>query len=98
VLLSKRVAGDLNAIFDHIAEDSAQNAASFIGRILDAIGQLRSFPHRTIVEKGRGKNESPVRSLSVKSYVIFFRVDELHNIVRILHVRHGSRHLPRRFE
>lgn len=97
IILSKRVAVDLQGIFDHIAKDSVANAAGMVERILDAIALLDTFPHRNIVEGQSPKIKESVRSLPVKPYMIFFQVDDKKTVVRILRVRHGARRRPRRF-
>jgi plasmid stabilization system protein ParE len=97
LILSKRVASDLDAIFNRIAKDSPPNASAFVGRILDAFSGLRIFPHRTVVEGQSPKARNPVRSLAVDSYIVFFRVLDKQEAVRILQVRHGARQRPKRF-
>jgi plasmid stabilization system protein ParE len=96
VLLSKRVARDLESIFEFVVRDSATNALKLIERIHSSIGKLRQFPHRTIV--ANPNTDRPIRSIGVHSYIIFFRVDESARVVRILRVRHGARRSLRRFE
>jgi toxin ParE1/3/4 len=95
ILLSKRAAAELQAIFDYIAQDSPQNASGMVARILDAIDKLRMFPHRTVVEKQNPRLKHPVRSLPVQSHIVFFRVIDEQHVVRILRVRHGAMKRPR---
>ena len=90
ILLSKRVAKDLQSISDHIAKDSERNAAGMIERILVAIESLKVFPNRNVIDGQHPKLRHPVRSLPVQSYMVFFRVIDEHRIVRILRVRHGA--------
>src|SRR5579862_5630811 len=91
ILLAKRAADDLEGIFDHIANDSSQNASAMIGRILDGIALLKIFPHRTVVAGQSEKSKNPIRSISIKPYIAFFRVDDELKTVRVLRVRHGAR-------
>ena len=98
ILFSKRAGSDLKAIFERIARDSPQNAANFVARVLDTIATLKLFPHRAIVQAQHPDLKHPVRSLSVRPYIVVFRVVEKHRIVRILQVRHGARRRPDRFE
>jgi plasmid stabilization system protein ParE len=98
IILAKRVATDLERIFDYIAERSPQNAPRVIDHILASIERLAEIPHRTIVADQPGKANSPVRSLAVPPYVIFFRVVEEQRVVRVLRVRHGARRPLKRFE
>ena len=98
ILLKKRVAADLEHIFNTIAKDSPDNASTFVQKLLTAIDTLEIFPHRKIIE-GQDPNESTaVRSLPVKPYLVFFRVMDSQRIVRILRVRHAARRPLKRFE
>jgi toxin ParE1/3/4 len=98
ILFSKRVATDLQSIFNHIAGHSEQNAGKMVDRILGAIAGLKTFPHRNVVAGQRRGLKYPVRSLPVQSYLVFFRVIDEQNVVRVLRVRHGAMRRPRRFE
>lgn len=89
---------DLEAIFASVEKNSPQNAVRVLERIHDAIDSLKMFPNRTVVRGSRGKGKSPVRSLPVQSWIVFFRVLEDEKVVRILHIRHGARRRPRSFE
>jgi plasmid stabilization system protein ParE len=98
ILLSKRVAADVESIFKHIAQHSEQNAGKMVERILGAIAGLKTFPHRNVVAGQRRGLKNPVRSLPVQSYLVLFRVIDEQKIVRVLRVRHGAMRRPRRFE
>ena len=97
IILSPEAGGDIQAIYNYVAQDSATNAAKLVGRLLDAIDSLATFPHRTVAERRSSKIRHPVRSLPVRPYVIYFRVIEEAQAVRVLTVRHGARRKPRRF-
>ena len=96
ILLAKRAADNLQAIFDHVAKDSPDNAARLVEGILSALENLALFPHRTVVEGQSANSKHPVRSLPVGSYLIFFRVLDEHRVVRIVRVRQGRRRRPKR--
>jgi plasmid stabilization system protein ParE len=98
IQLSKCVAADLEAIFDHIAKDSPANAGKMVARILTAIERLKILPHRNVVEGQSARLKHPVRSVPVQSYIVYFRVIDEHHVVRILQVRHGARKRPKRFD
>ena len=61
ILMSKRAAADLQAIFDRIAKDSAANAPKMAARILGAIEDLKRFPNRNVVENQSARVRHPVR-------------------------------------
>jgi toxin ParE1/3/4 len=98
ILLAKRAAKDLEAIFEHIAGDSPSNARGMVERILSAIEHLKDFPHRTVVEGQPAGSKHPIRSLPVESYMVFFRVIDEHRVVRILRVRHGAQRRLKRYD
>jgi toxin ParE1/3/4 len=97
IILSPEAAADLQSLYDYISMDSPRNAATMVGRILDAIESLETFPHRNVVPRQSRKIKHPVRSLPVKPYVIYFRVLEDRQAIMIHAVRHGARRRPRRF-
>src|SRR5207302_3208854 len=94
IRLTQRALFDLEEIHANIAQDSPQNAASMIKKILDAIDLLEIFPHRTVVQRQTAKLKYPVRSLPVRPYVIYFRVIDDEGVVVIRHIRHGARRPP----
>ena len=63
ILLSNRVATELERIFRHVAECSPQNAPKLVERILDALDGLKTFPHRTVIKGRRPGARRPARSL-----------------------------------
>lgn len=89
VRITPRALFDLERIFDFIAQDSPDNAAGMIERILDAIDGLEFMPYRFKVLEGA--ETKAIRSIPVRPYLVRFRVEEKAGIVRILHVRHGAR-------
>jgi plasmid stabilization system protein ParE len=98
IILSAEAAADLQAIHDYVAHDSPQNAATLVGRILDSIDLLENFPYRTVPPRRSRKVKYPVRTLPVRPYVVYFRVIDDEQVVRILTVRHGARRPPKRLD
>ena len=98
ILLSKQAAADLQSIFDPIAQDSPTIASRVVERILNAMEQLATFPHRNIVRGQPANAPHPVRSLPVQSWIVFFRVIEQQSVVRIVRVRHAAKRRPRRYD
>jgi plasmid stabilization system protein ParE len=96
IIISPEASADLESIHAYIAQDSPAGAARMVERILAAIDTLKSFPHRTLAEHVSARLRGPVRSLSVRPYVVYFRTLEDERVVRILTVRHGARRRPRR--
>jgi toxin ParE1/3/4 len=98
LILSPEAVANIQQIHDYISRDAPRNAAKVVERILDAMKTLEEFPHRNIVEHQSTKLKHPVRSIVVRPYLIFFRVIESQQVVRILSVRHAARRRPARFD
>ena len=96
-IISPEASDDLSALHGYISQLSPESAAKMVGRMLDAIENLCVLPHRTVLENQSRKIKHPVRTLPVKPYVIYFRVIDEEQIIRILTIRHGARRRPRRF-
>jgi len=97
IIFMPRALSDLEKIHAYIAHDSHDNAARLVTRILDAIELLKTAPHRTVFAPG-SRLPHPVRVLPVSNYLVYFRVLDDVQAVRILHIRHGAQRRPRRIE
>ena len=89
---------DLPEIYAHIARDNPDAAE----RVLDAVGttfaQITAQPECGVLYPTRNARMKAVRMLPVSGftdYLIFYRVED--DAVRVLHVVHGARHMPRLF-
>ena len=96
-IISPEAAADLAALHAYIGQDSEDNAAKMVERILAAIETLKALPHRTVLPRQSRNTRHAVRTLPVKPYVIYFRVLDDDRVVRVLTIRHGARRRPRRF-
>ena len=83
-------------ICSYIQRDSPQNAATVAQRIIDAIDSLEILPHRYKVHEHRKDAALTVHSMPEPPYIVYYRVDDPRQVVRIIHVRDGRRHQPRR--
>lgn len=97
VIVSPRASADLSQIYEYIALDSPQNAATFLQTLFDAIDSLANLParHRLIESRPRIKRET--RAMPVSPYLIYYHILEGEGAVRVVTVRHGARRQPRRF-
>jgi plasmid stabilization system protein ParE len=95
--LAPQVEADLQAIYDYISSASAEHARRMVKRLLDGIEKLCEFPHRTVLQHQNRKLNHPVRSLPIRPYIVYFRVIDQEQIVRVLTIRHGARRRPRSF-
>ena len=91
VELTSRAHRDLRRLFQTIgAADSAQARLWFDG-LEDAILSLEKYPARGPVTP----EDSDLRHLLYGSsryvYRVIYSIDEIHRLVTVLHIRHGSR-------
>jgi len=80
-------AGDLENVFDHIAEDDIDAAERTVDTILDAVECLVEFPG-----SGRPGRVVETRELVVGTHIVAYRVRD--GIVEILRVLHRRRKWP----
>lgn len=82
---------DLISIFDWITNDSQANAAAFVDKIDQRIGNLAMHPLIGHVPQDEKLKSSGYRVLVIESYLVFYIVRgktvEIHRII------HGSRNL-----
>jgi plasmid stabilization system protein ParE len=98
VLLTATALADLEGIARYIRRDSPQNAATTAGKILEAIDSLESMPGRFRRAGSSRKRRTPIHSMVVRPYIVYYRLEESAARVYVLNVRHGKRRQPRRFE
>ena len=98
VLFTERAAADLEGIFRYIAFQSPQNASGMIQRIADAIDSLEMFPHRYPTIEPHPRSRPQTRMMPVGSYLVYYRVLENQQAVRVITVRHGARQRPSRLD
>lgn len=98
VRISQEASADLLMIHRYIRQDSPQNADLVMDRLLNAIDELSTFPHRYKIYQSASKPDRVVRSVSISSFTVYFRILEADRIVRILTIRRGARRQPKRFK
>ena len=81
---------DLAAIRDYIARDSEHYAVQFVGRLIEAVEKLESFP-----EMGRrvpeSHEEEGIREILFRNYRVIYRLRS--ERIQIITVLHGARDL-----
>lgn len=97
VIILPRASADLQGIYAYIEQDSPQNAASMTRTLIDAIDSLEQLPFRYKVHAPARDPSRVVRSMPVPPYLVYYRVDEVRRVVRVLTIRHGSQRQPKRF-
>lgn len=82
---------DLVSIFDWIASDSRANAAVFLEKLDQRIGNLKTHPLIGHTPRDETLKNSGYRVLVIESYLVFYiirgRTVEIHRVI------HGSRNL-----
>src|SRR5688572_32232012 len=98
VFLTAGALADLKAIANHIRNDSPQNAASVAARTLEAIDSLATMPMRFRRAGTSRKRGTPVHSMVVRPFIVYYRVEASPVSVYVLLVRHARRRQPKRFQ
>ena len=98
VIITAEALADLEGIAEYIRRHSPQNAATVADTLLSAIDSLSFMPARFKRVGTSRKKRSPVHAMVVRPFIIHYRVDERPPAAFILHVFHGARRQPRRFE
>jgi plasmid stabilization system protein ParE len=98
VIISPKATQALSEICSYIEHESPANAALVATRLIAAIDSLEQLPHRYEVHEHRQDARKTVRSMAVPPFIIYYRIDDHVQSVRILSVRHGARRQPERFE
>lgn len=83
---------DLTALRDYIARDSEENAARFVGRLIQSAEKLSAFPQ--LGRKVPEAEDEAIREVLFHSYRILYRLDP--GAIRILRVLHGKQDLASR--
>ena len=94
VRITPRALADLERVFNYIRQDSPQNAATMIEKLVDTISALNILPHRFDVPRVATVRGRQVGSMSVRPYLVRYRIDETRKAVYVLRVRHGVRRRP----
>jgi toxin ParE1/3/4 len=82
---------DLISIFDWIASDSPADAAAFIEKIDQRIGNLQKHPFLGRIPRDDKLKNSGYRVLVIEAYLVFYIIRG--KIVEIHRVLHGTRNL-----
>jgi plasmid stabilization system protein ParE len=98
VELTESASADLETIFKYVEQRSPDNAAKLIDRILVAVRGLDILSTRHPVAGRRRSSKAIVYKFVVESFLVYYAVDPRRDRVTVLHVRHGARRQPRRFE
>ena len=97
VILTAEALSNLEGIARYIRQHSPQNAAAVATAILDTVDSLAEMPTRFRRVGTSRKRGTPVHSVVVRPFIIYYRVDANPPSVHVLFVRHGSRRQPRTF-
>ena len=92
--MTPEASSDVETIFDYIARDSPQNAATVAAVLIAAVDSLSQFPHRYKVHRSSRDPNRVIRSMPVPPYVVYYRSNEDDGTVHVLTIRHGSRRQP----
>ena len=82
---------DLLSIYDWIAAENPERAASFIEELDRTISRLAVHPLMGTVPKHSGLKQAGYRVLIVGAYLVFYKLHR--NRIQVFRVVHGSRNL-----
>jgi plasmid stabilization system protein ParE len=71
IIISPEASANIQAIYDYIAEESPDNAAGMVNRLLRSIDLLATVPKRTIAELRQADLKKPVRTVPVRPYLVY---------------------------
>jgi plasmid stabilization system protein ParE len=92
--LTPSAAGDLDAIYEHIAQDNLSAAGRMLQRFTEAFRMLADQPGMGHLREDL--TDEPFRFWSVGAYIVIYRPST--DPLEILRVVHGSRDLARLLE
>lgn len=90
LIYASEAANDLQAIYDYIAKDNAERAASYMHELGRQILKLKDFPNI-----GHDSNYGELKALCIKiltfdDYLVFYTVNEKAEKIAVVRVLHGS--------
>lgn len=90
VKLMQRASGDLDDIYNHIADDFKEigTAEKMADALEDAILSLDEMPYRGSIRRTGAFANRGYRQLFVKNFTIIYRIDETGKMVIIVTVRY----------
>jgi plasmid stabilization system protein ParE len=97
IRFSVDAAASLQEIFNHIRQQSPQNAGDVIERLIGTIDDLAFMPTRFKVVGRSRSTRHEVHACVEYPFIIYYRVDQSKATVFVIDVRHGARRQPRRF-
>ncbi|UUL82975.1 type II toxin-antitoxin system RelE/ParE family toxin [Sphingomonas qomolangmaensis] len=80
--------GDLDAVFWYIAPHNEAAAERLIGRIKGSINRLGDYPR---IGSPRPELGRTIRTLSVSDYLVIYRVEQVVEIIRVIHAARDVR-------
>lgn len=93
-LLDPCVEGELQAIWNYIAQDNPQAATAVVEAVFDTFRVLANAPHIGTARRFRNPRLSGIRSIPVTgfpNYLVFYRI--VSGVLQVHHVYHGARDL-----
>jgi plasmid stabilization system protein ParE len=92
IIFSEAAIDDLEGIVRFIADDNAEAATKFGGKLIESVRHLAKFPRlgRVVPEQ----NDENIREIIFKPYRIFYRVKEEAKIVEVIRFWHAARSEP----
>ena len=98
VEITKNAEVQLEELYLWVVERAPSQGAAWFNGLEQAIMSLDQFPRRCRMAPESFDSDHPVRVLNSGRgphvYRVFFTVDEIANVVRVVHIRRGARQRP----
>ncbi len=98
VEIASRAQQDLEALYLWVVARAPQQGTAWFNGFERAVLSLETHPERCPIARESLSAASPVRVLlygrRASVYRVYFNVDKRAQLVRVLHIRRGTRHAP----
>ncbi|MGC2246488.1 MAG: type II toxin-antitoxin system RelE/ParE family toxin [Terriglobales bacterium] len=98
VKITPRAERDLDQIYEQINAEHSFQAVKWYESLSQRILSLEHYPNRGLLVRIQGKERCLIFGRKPAVYRIIYRVLERQKRVDILHIRHGTRREPKRFD
>ncbi|HZZ44372.1 MAG TPA: type II toxin-antitoxin system RelE/ParE family toxin [Tepidisphaeraceae bacterium] len=96
--LTKEAMADIQNIYDHIEQDSPQNAAKVVREILAGADSLSFMPTRFRQVGKSISRGSPVHAVVIRPFILYYRIEHHSRVLFVLSIYHGRQQQPQRFQ
>ncbi len=90
IIFSSKATEDLQNILIYIAETNSPTVAfNYVDKIEQTIDKLKDFPLMGKIPLLRHLQLQNFRVIAVDSHLVYYKVDEKNNVIKIYSIKHG---------